>query len=240
MSDRFRSIILIGRPAAGKSEIIDYLKNTPADERLRRFRIGELVEIDDFPFLWEKFQEDDLLETSGRPRLWTTPDYHLTDDWFWTFMILKINQAHERHVAERTNNHTSTQTALVEFARGGRHGFGEAFSALSESIRSESALIYIRVSYEESVRKNRRRARRGEEHSILYHSLPDDKMERYYRTNDWDTIASERSEGTIDMGGIGVPFVVFENEPEVTDRPAALGERLEHVCSRLWAQRTKR
>ena len=61
MSDCFRSIILIGRPAAGKSEIIDFLKHTPPSERRDRFHIGDLVEIDDFPFLWEKFQEDDIL-----------------------------------------------------------------------------------------------------------------------------------------------------------------------------------
>ena len=234
MSDCFRSIILIGRPAAGKSEIIDFLKSTPSAERRERFHIGDLVEIDDFPFLWEKFQEDDILEAQGRPRLWTTSDYYFTDAWFWNFMILKINHAYDRLAAERGRR----ETALVEFSRGGSEGFREAFSVLSEPIRRDSGLIYLRVSYEESVRKNRRRARAGAEHSILHHSLPDAKMEHYYKTNDWEAVSGGRSEGAIDMGGIGVPFVVFENEPEVTDRPESLGERLEDVCRRLWARRT--
>lgn len=233
MSACFSSIILIGRPAAGKSEIIDFLKNTAGAERRERFHIGELVEIDDFPFLWEKFQEDDILQAAGRPRLWTTPDYYFTDDWFWNFMILKINQAYERFDAERDGD----QTALVEFARGGDNGFREAFAHLSEHVRRDSALIYIRVSYEESVRKNRRRARPGEEHSVLFHSLPDEKMEHYYKTNDWDAVSAGLPEGDIDMGGIRVPFVVFENEPEVTDRQESLGARLEDVCRRLWARR---
>ncbi len=234
MSECFRSIILIGRPAAGKSEIIDFLKQTPLPERQRRFHIGELVEIDDFPFLWEKFEEDDILESQGRERLWTTPDYYFKDEWFWNFMILKINNAYERFAAARSTH----QTALVEFSRGGSEGFRQAFSVLSERVRSESGLIYIDVSYAESVRKNRRRARAGAEHSILHHSLPDAKMERYYKVNDWHAIAGERPEGEIDMGGIGVPFAVFENEPEVTDRPEALGARLEEVCKRLWKRRT--
>ncbi len=41
------------------------------------------------------------------------------------------------------------------------------------------------------------------------------------------------------MGGIGVPFVVFENEPEVTDRAETLGARLEDVCTRLWKLRSE-
>jgi hypothetical protein len=236
MHDVFRSIILIGRPAAGKSEVIDYLKRTPTAERSRRFHIGELVEIDDFPFLWEKFEEDDLLEAHGRPRQWTTSDYWFTDDWFWTFMILKINRAYERFAVAGAPG----STALVEFSRGGPNGFGAAFSLLSEAIRRESGLVYIRVSYEESVRKNQRRHRPGQEHSVLHHSLPDAKMEHYYKTNDWDAVSGGRDAGEIDMAGLCVPFVVFDNEPEVTDRPEALGDRLEEVCARLWRTMAKR
>ena len=49
MKELFEKIILLGRPASGKSEIINYIKNTPEDERKSRFLIGKLVEIDDFP-----------------------------------------------------------------------------------------------------------------------------------------------------------------------------------------------
>jgi hypothetical protein len=38
--DTFDILILNGRPAAGKSEVIDYLKKTPLEERIRRFHIG--------------------------------------------------------------------------------------------------------------------------------------------------------------------------------------------------------
>ena len=40
MNQTFQTIILIGRPAAGKSEVIDFLKKTDLEQRKRRFHIG--------------------------------------------------------------------------------------------------------------------------------------------------------------------------------------------------------
>ena len=64
-SNAFDVLMLIARPAAGKSEVIRYLKNTPPADRLERFHIGRLAEIDDFPMLWTWFEEDDLLSRGG-------------------------------------------------------------------------------------------------------------------------------------------------------------------------------
>ena len=72
--ENFNILLLIARPAAGKSEVINYLKNTPVPERSSRFHIGEFEEIDDFPMLWTWFEEDALLEQMGHPRLHTTAD----------------------------------------------------------------------------------------------------------------------------------------------------------------------
>jgi hypothetical protein len=94
-------------------------------------------------------------------------------------------------------------------------------------------LIYINVSYEESVRKNRRRARKGEEDSILYHSLPDEKMEFYYRVNDWEQLAAKNPD-FIEVKGLKVPYAVFENEPEKTLDPGMIGKELERVTAKLW------
>ena len=49
-------ILLIGRPASGKSEIIDYLIKIPPQERLGRFHLGDLDVIEDFPMLWTWFE----------------------------------------------------------------------------------------------------------------------------------------------------------------------------------------
>ena len=93
----FEIIILNGRPAAGKSEVIDYLKKIPIEERIERFHIGEFIEIDDFPVLWEQFEDDDIMEEMGLPRLIsnkefeykgkTYPGYVFKEKWYWNFLI---------------------------------------------------------------------------------------------------------------------------------------------------------
>jgi hypothetical protein len=97
--------------------------------------------------------------------------------------------------------------------------------------------MYIRVSYEESVRKNRRRARKGQEDSILYHSLPDEKMDFYYKTNDWDALEAQ-DPNHLYVRGFKIPYAVFENEPEKTLDPASIGKELERVTSKIWSLRT--
>jgi hypothetical protein len=92
------------------------------------------------------------------------------------------------------------------------------------------------VSYEESVRKNRRRARPGEEHSILHHSLPDEKMDFYYKTNDWEKLAA-KDPNYIDVKGFKIPYAVFENEPEKTLDTTLIGQELERATKKLWSMK---
>ena len=71
MSSTFDFILLNGRPGGGKSELIDFIRNTPLEKRKELFHIGELYFEDDFVWLWEKFTEDDLWEKMGYPRLYS-------------------------------------------------------------------------------------------------------------------------------------------------------------------------
>jgi len=226
---------VIGRPAAGKSEVIDFLKKTDEAERLKRFHIGPFTEIDDFPFVWETFEIDDLLERLGQPRLFTTKDYYFLGDHLWNFFIERINLEFQKRLA-RDPGFTKQESVLVEFSRGGTNGFAEAFSHLSDEIVNRAGIVYINVSYEESARKNRRRFDPAQADSILYHSLPDAKMEFYYRTNDWEQLSGGRKSGRIRIRGFDVPFAVFDNEPEQTDDPAKLGRALEATFTTLWDQ----
>jgi hypothetical protein len=234
MKETFDNIILIGRPAAGKSETIDYLKKTPDDERRRRFHIAPFEELDDFVYVWETFEIDDILARHGKERLLTTPDYYFKDHFVWNLFIERINLEYRKKLARDPAYH-ERRTTLVEFARGGENGFQEAFSYLHDDILKRAGIVYIRVSYEESCRKNRRRFRPDQADSILYHSLPDEKMEHYYQTNDWDRIAPE-PQGFIQVRNFHVPYAVFQNEPEKTDDPARLGPALEDAFGRLWEQ----
>jgi len=235
VNERFETIILIGRPAAGKSEVIDFLKKTGEAERARRFHIGPFTEIDDFPFVWETFEIDDILERLGQPRAFTNKDYYFTGGHVWNLFIERINLEFRKRLA-RDAEFTTKQTVLVEFARGGENGFGEAFSHLADEILGRAGIVYLNVSYEESCRKNRRRFDPAQADSILFHGLPDEKMEFYYRTNDWERLSGGRKTGTIRVRGFDVPFAVFDNEPERTDDPAKLGPALEDVFARLWGQ----
>ncbi len=233
MGERFETIILIGRPAAGKSEVLDFLKKTDEKTRAMRFHIGPFTELDDFPFVWETFEIDDLLEKLGQPRVFTTKDYYFLGAHVWNLFIERINLEFRKLLA-RDAEFTKQRTVLVEFSRGGENGFGEAFSLLSDEILSRAGIVYINVSYEESARKNRRRFDPKQADSILYHSLPDAKMDFYYRTNDWERLSGGKKTGRITIRGHDVPFAVFDNEPEKTDDPKQLGPALETLFADLW------
>ncbi len=229
-------LILIGRPAAGKSEIIDYLEQMPAEERRQHLHLASFNVIDDFVWVWQLFEDDDVREKLGRERLNTTRDYFFKDPFLWNFLIGKINLDFAKRLAQDSRL-LDSHTIIVEFARGGANGFSEAFSFLSNDILKQAAILFVDVSYQESLRRNRRRARKGQEGSILYHSLPDAKMETYYRTCDWETLSGGKPQGLIEIKGYQVPFAVFQNEPEKTDDPAKLGPALEQALDSLWEMR---
>jgi hypothetical protein len=223
MNSNFPVLII----TAGKSELIDFLKKCDPKERLQRFHIGTFEELDDFVYVWETFESDDILTRHGRPRVWTDEKYWFKDHFIWNLYIERINLEYRKKLARNPAYHGDT-TTLIEFARGGENGIGEALSYLHEDILKRAALIYIKVSYEESVRKNRRRAKKGQEDSILYHSLPDEKMEFYYKTNDWETLAAKHPKH-IEVKGFKIPYAVFENEPEKTLDPKLIEAELERV-----------
>ncbi len=244
--DIFPILILNGRPAAGKSEVIDFLKNTPLEERIRRFHIGEFDELDDFPILWERFEDDDIYEHHGKPRLisdthftyegTTYPGYVFKDRFFWNFLIEKLNLAYAKTLRDDPDYHR-TRTAIFEFARGSEHGgFAQAYRYLSPDVLAQAHTIYIRVSWEESLRKNRRRYNPDRPDSILEHALEDKKMEMLYRDSDWE-VFSGSDPHYLHVGEARVPYAVFDNEPEKTDQPELLGTHLEEVCGRLWGLR---
>lgn len=232
MSNNFPILIITGRPAAGKSEVIDFLKKADPAGRLQRFHIANFEELDDFVYVWETFEIDDILTKHGKPRIWTDEKYWFKDHFIWNLYIERINLEYRKKIARDPDYHNA-MTTLVEFARGGENGIYEALSHLHEDILKKAALIYIKVPYEESVRKNRRRARPGQEHSILHHSLPDEKMEFYYKINDWDKLEAKDPD-YIEVKGFKVPYAVFENMPEKTDDPAKIAPELERVTKKLW------
>lgn len=229
----FDVLILIARPASGKSEVIDFLKKTPVAERISRFHIGLFREIDDFPMLWAWFEEDHILEKLGHPSLHTVPGYYFKDPILWHVLIERISLEYAKLLREPDFH--ANHTALIEFSRGAEHGgYREAFQHLSDNILKRAGVMYIEVTYEESLRKNRRRFNPDRPDSILEHALPDEKIERLYKADDFEEFSAGDSEW-LTVRGIHVPYVVFDNHDDVTtDSPEQLGERLEDRLGVLW------
>lgn len=234
----FDVILLNGRPAAGKSEIIDHLKKTKLDERIRRFHIGEFEEIDDFPMLWERWEDDNIYQKYGKERLYTTEDLYFKEQFFWTFLIEKINTVYAKR--RRDPSYHDRTTSIIEFARGAEHGgWKSAYPVLSDDILARAAIIHISVTFEESMRKNRRRYKPDQADSILFHALEDEKLTKLYKDSDWDEFSGGRASGQLEIRGFKVPFVIFNNMPEKTDKPDVLSAHLEEVTEKLWQLRNK-
>ncbi len=233
--ETFDVLILIARPAAGKSEIIHFLKNTPADLRRERFHVGRIDEIDDFPMLWTWFEEDDILSQMGKPRLHTTADGYFRWPYLWDVLIRRISLEYNKRLRDYPSS-PEPVTALVEFARGVEHGgFRQAFANLSPELLAHAVILYINVSYAESLRKNRRRFNPNRPDSILEHGLSDEKMEQLYSDVDWQDLSQGKPEGFLAIQGLQVPFVVFENEDDITTPGGEpLGRRLEAALGALW------
>ena len=180
-NNTFDIIILVGRPASGKSEIIDYLKRSSDENRDERFHVGKLDFLDDFPMLWVWFEEDYILENIlEQPRLHTDAEGYFKHKYLWHLLIERFNIEYPKRL--RNENYHDDHTLIIEFSRGSEHGgYTEAFQHLDENILERAAIVYVRVPFEESLRKNRRRFNPDRPDSILEHGLPDEKMERLYR-----------------------------------------------------------
>lgn len=230
----FDILLLIARPGAGKSEIIDYLKNIPISERIERFHVGEMDEIDDFPMLWTWFEEDALLEEMGHQRLHTDQKGYFLGNHLWNLLIERIGLEYQKRMVNIPGYET-IYTTFIEFSRGKEHGgYQSAFSHLSPQVIRKMSILYIDVTWEESLRKNRKRFNPDKPDSILEHSLPDAKLERLYKEVDWHEIALDGSD-YVNIQGKDVPFVNFDNSDDVTtQRGNALGDRLELTLNALW------
>jgi len=233
MNNQFKILFLIGRPAAGKSEIINYLKKMNIDSRQQNYYIADFDEIDDFPMLWAWFEEDEILEKMGRQRLHTDKEGYFKELWFWDLLIRRMELEYTKKLHD-TPHYEDNHTVIIEFARGVEHvGFQTAFKNFTPAILKKSAILYLSVSFKESLRKNRKRFNPDRPHSILEHSLPDEKLTKMYKESDWEEFSSANS-NYIEINSVKVPYAVFENEDDVTTAGGdKLGKRLKEVLLKL-------
>ena len=237
MPSLFSTLIFNARPAAGKSEILHALAQTPLPARIERLHVGEMIVLDDLPMLWAWFEEDALLEqVFQRPRLHTTTQTYFQHPDLWHLLIRRLGLEFAR--AQR--DHPEPHTTILEFSRGAEHGgYRAAYQHLSPELLEQAACVYVRVSYAESFRKNRRRFNPQRPDSLLEHGLTDEKMERLYREDDWEDFSAADPE-LLHVGSVRLPYIVVENEDDVTTAGGeVLLTRLEQALGRLWSLHTR-
>lgn len=236
MKNAFDNLIVIGRPACGKSEFIDFIKNKISDEdRLKKLCIASFEELDDFVWLWEKCGEDDVWEKAGHQRIVSKRSgrgYVITNLGLYDFLLEKISY----EVGKKSKSEPDffgNKTLLIEFSRGMNNAYSNALNRLSKETLERAAIFYIKVSFEESLRRNEARYQEKLKHSILAHKVPDEEMNEYYFADDWDNITNKKGSGYLMLRDIKVPFVTMGNEPESKD-PVVLGPRYGSALKRLW------
>jgi hypothetical protein len=232
----FPLLILNARPAAGKTELIEALRTTPLESRIARFHIGPIHVIDDFPMIWTWFEEDHLLEeVFHQPRLHTSPDEYFLQHDFWHVLIRRLCLEYEKWRRDAPAEHT----VILEFSRGSEHGgYQAAYQHLSDLVLTQAVILYLKVSYAESARKNRERYNPERPDSILEHGLPAEKLARLYEQDDWDEF-TRSDPHYIHVHEHLVPYAVFENEDDVTTLGGeTLFAQLERSLGFLWALKT--
>jgi len=193
--------------------------------------------LDDFPMLWTWFEEDHILSQKlGRPRLHTDEQSYFLHPDLWNLLIERLDMEYGKRLREP--GYHSRFTTLVEFSRGSEHGgYRTAFQHLGDDLLRKAAVLYVRVSYEESLRKNRRRYNPDRPDSVLEHGLSDEKMERLYRLDDWAEFAPGDA-GFLEIRDNRVPYAVFDNQDDATTgQPEQLAARLQDVLGELWTSR---
>jgi len=230
-------LILMGRPASGKSEIIDFLTRLPDGKRREDYHLNQLDILDDFPMLWTWFEEDRILkERLGRPGLYTDGSGCFNHPSLWNLLVERLDLEYIK--LRRDPEYHTCKTTLVEFSRGSEHGgYAAALPHLGDELLQHAAAVYIKVSFAESLRKNRRRFNPDRPDSILEHGLSDERLEHLYKEDDWAQVAPGTS-GYLVVRDFRLPYAVFENEDDVTTgRKDLLAGRLKDTLDKVWELR---
>lgn len=122
------------------------------------------------------------------------------------------------------------KTIVIEFARGGpagvsplpeHYGYAGTLPTLSDELLKRAAILYVWVTPEESRRKNRERARPGEDKSILFHETPMSVMLQDYGSDDMlELMEKSDRENTLKIikgdRAFYVPIARFDNRRDLT------------------------
>ena len=238
MSNKIDHLILLGRPASGKSEFIDFIKGLSDTERNEICHIAKFEEIDDFPWIWEKFVEDDLWERAGYPRRYSkeymkgNPGVIPEGAPLFDFCMEMFNREIKKKYLSNSDFYKE-HTLIIEFSRGGKKKCTEELPRLAPEIWKSAAILYIDVSRDDSWRRNVARYEEKAKHSILAHMVPKETYDHYYNEIDWADVTGGKESGFIEVHGMKIPFVSMNNEPELPPGPE-IAERYKKALDKLY------
>jgi hypothetical protein len=232
MVEHFEALVLIGRPAAGKSAVVNYLARLEPARRLERFKIATPEVFSDLPYLWQTLENDDIRTRFGKSRLHSTEEYVLKDPWFWSFLIERLGTDCRKRLLLDADWFAS-HTAIVKFARGGDNAYGEAFGYLCDAVLSRAAILYVDIPHEVSVQRCHARWPQPP-YAMLTRPVPTERLDQYFRTDDWARLSTGQPDGYIQIKSYQVPFAVLSDDPQVTGSPETLGPALDEAIHRLW------
>jgi len=231
----FDHLFLLGLPASGKSEFIDFMKKQSPQALDEKYHLGRFDEMDDFVWLWDKFLEDDLWERVGKKRFFSMRDgenYGLVDGEMFNFLIERFNQEIPKKYLFNPSFYKEG-TLFIEFSRGCDYTYRNALNRFDPEILKRAAILYVQVEPKESRRRNDARYQEKLKHSILAHKTPDEVMDKFYSYDDWNELTEGKNGGKLELNGVLVPFVTMNNEPESKD-PQVLSERYGKALNQLW------
>ncbi|MFH1356787.1 MAG: hypothetical protein ABII18_06590 [bacterium] len=235
MKKHFNNLFVFGRPASGKSEFITFMKECDDAKRLSQMCIAPFDMIDDYTFIVELSENEAIFESFGVERKITKDVQEgivVTDPTYFDYASEKINRILKRN-KEMQPDFFNEKSRLIEFSRGqDKISYQRALSLIDKETLANGSIIYIKASYEESIRRNDARYQEKLKHSFLAHKAPDEAMERYYQNDDWASLTKDESHGFITINDVRIPFVTMDNEQESKD-PTVLEGRYQTALQKL-------
>ena len=226
MSDIFQHLLVLGRPACGKSEFIDFLKH--AARRHAAARGCTSAASKKWTTSPGSGRSSRTTRSGRRPatsastprstcpatRAWRPKGAKLFD-WCMHKFNEVIARAVPRAATEFYRDAHAAHRVLARRRERVRPGARHARPAPSSA---PAAIFYIKVSREESWRRNVARYQEKLKHSILAHMVPRETYDHFYDVNDWDELTGGRPSGWLDVNGVRVPVRLDEQRAGV-DRP---------------------
>lgn len=137
-------LLLLALPAAGKSEIRNYLSNISDEERLREFNVGSMIQIDDFPYVFFMRRISEELEKREiDPIYYQSETLPLTDPNDWKMLVHLINEDYEDIINQNKVEVNSAAFWLFDRLDAASLKIGKEpkLSELPENIRNDLASV---------------------------------------------------------------------------------------------------